>query len=166
MSYGDSGVMVVDHGSRSVRSWLVRDWDDLVRSIDSAAAPVVSAHTNHCRLPVQSTSALPYKSLLLSRTKHCQSPVRAIWLSRCSAAQTVDAVAACESRDDAMVSWCCGEDAASLPDARRAISRGVVKEWEHVSALWCATPVLDRSLHPLGCSCCCRACGLRRSLTH
>ena len=42
MSYGDSGVMVIDHGSRSVRSWLVKDWDDLVGSINRAAAPVVS----------------------------------------------------------------------------------------------------------------------------
>jgi hypothetical protein len=41
MSYGDPGIMVIDQGSRSVRSWLVKDWDDLVQSISAASAPVV-----------------------------------------------------------------------------------------------------------------------------
>jgi actin-related protein len=41
-----------------------------------------------------------------------------------------------------MTSWCCGDDAIGLPDARRAMSRGVVQEWEHVTALWYALPPL------------------------
>jgi len=67
MSYGDSGIVVVDQGSRSVRAALVKDWEDLVGNIEGHTQPVVRA------LFCTSAAAAPLLSAAAARQCHPDS---------------------------------------------------------------------------------------------